>query len=329
MITVPVTETSQVAESRRRAVAIAQSGGFNETAAGRVAIVVTELATNLIKHAAGGEIVVGLYDDDTGAGIEILSLDRGAGIADLDAALQDGYSSAGTPGRGLGAIVRQSQVFDIVSWPGNGTVILARLEGLPQRGVQTPARRPRWGAICLPIAGEEVSGDAWSVASDRASTSLIVADGLGHGPEAATASTAAIRLFHKHAGQPIATVLACIHDGLRATRGAAVSIARFEGGTVSFCGVGNVTGKVVDGAGRERNMVSLPGTAGHNARKFQVFDYPMDGARVVLHSDGLASRWSLDKYPGLFRHHPTLMAAVLYRDFARQRDDVTVLVVME
>jgi hypothetical protein len=45
-----------------------------------------------------------------------------------------------------------------------------------------------------------------------------------------------------------------------------------------------------------------------------------------MHSDGLSSSWKFDRYPGLSRAHPTLAAAVLFRDFWRRRDDVTVLI---
>ncbi len=62
-------------------------------------------------------------------------------------------------------------------------------------------------------------------------------------------------------------------------------------------------------------------------RKFQEFAYPFPkGATLVMHSDGLISRWTLDAYPGLAAHDPALVAGVLYRDFQRGRDDVTVLV---
>jgi hypothetical protein len=73
-------------------------------------------------------------------------------------------------------------------------------------------------------------------------------------------------------------------------------------------------------------MVSLAGTAGHNMRKAQSFDYPYPDGLVLMHSDGLATGWDLDRYPGLAHAHPTLIAGVLFRDYWRQRDDVTVLV---
>ena len=73
-------------------------------------------------------------------------------------------------------------------------------------------------------------------------------------------------------------------------------------------------------------MISHNGTLGHIAKRMQAFDYPIAGPPVVvLHSDGLGTSWQLEKYPGLTACDPALIAGVLYRDFNRGRDDVTVL----
>ena len=62
-------------------------------------------------------------------------------------------------------------------------------------------------------------------------------------------------------------------------------------------------------------------------RKVQEFVLPWNaGAMLIMQSDGLASRWDLEQYPGLIGCHPALIAAVLYRDYTRGRDDVAVLV---
>ncbi len=326
MVNLAVMEASGVAEARRRCVETAESAGFGTKDAGKVAIVATELATNLIKHGGGGEILLATYEEPGSSGIELIALDRGPGIADLQACLADGYSSAGTPGNGLGAVFRQSHLVDIASWPGLGTAILARLEPGPAPKSKNDAVSP-WGAVCAPMPGEDVCGDAWSVEDSEGNRTILVADGLGHGPDAADASVQAVRVFKRHMGHRVPTVLDYIHGGLRATRGAAVSIARIERADekIVFAGIGNVAGVIVGDNG-VRRMVSLPGTAGHNARKIQSFDYPFQGGIAILHSDGLGTSWSLDRYPGLARAHPTLVAAVLYRDFWRRRDDVTVVV---
>jgi anti-sigma regulatory factor (Ser/Thr protein kinase) len=325
MIALAVKDQSQVSETRRRATEMAERQGFGDTDSGRVALVATELATNILKHGNGGEMLVGAYGEGADGGIELIALDKGPGIANVAASLVDGYSTAGTPGNGLGAVVRQSHFVDVASWPGNGTAVLARLRrGQPPQG---SGDQSRVGAISVPMLGQEVCGDSWSVSVGPEETTLLVADGLGHGPEAAEAAVEAVRLFHRFKGHRAPVLLEYIHGGLRATRGAAVSVARFQpaSGKMIYSGVGNVAG-VIAVNGDLRRMVSMPGTAGHNARKIQAFEYPFTAGLVILHSDGIASSWTLDRYPNLAARHPTLIAAVLYRDLTRHRDDATVLV---
>jgi hypothetical protein len=65
-------------------------------------------------------------------------------------------------------------------------------------------------------------------------------------------------------------------------------------------------------------------------RRVQEFSYPWEpDATLVVHSDGLSTRWRPESYPGLQRHDPAVMAGVLFRDFARARDDASVIVVRE
>jgi hypothetical protein len=74
-------------------------------------------------------------------------------------------------------------------------------------------------------------------------------------------------------------------------------------------------------------MVSMNGTLGHSVGRIQHFSYPWGKtSALIMHSDGLATRWNMDQYPGLAARHPALLAGVLYRDFCRRRDDVTILV---
>lgn len=328
MRAVAVREPSQVAEARRAAVGAAQGLGFGEEDAGRVALVATELATNLLKHASGGELLVGVYDDSAGSGVECLALDKGPGMASVEAALRDGHSTAGSPGTGLGAIARGSHAVDIYSQPNVGTAILVRLEkGRPSPGKPFP--EPASGAVSVPKPGEQACGDGWCHHDRENGFRLMVVDGLGHGPSAAEAAHAAVRVFVEDEADSPGTVLERMHAALRPTRGAAVSIADVDlvRRRVVFAGIGNVAGVLVAEDGTSRRMVSHNGTAGHIAKRVQEFVYPFEGRPlVVLCSDGLGTSWSLASYPGLLRRHPTLIAGVLYRDFNRTRDDVTVLV---
>ncbi|WP_413990912.1 ATP-binding protein [Labrys okinawensis] len=349
MISVPVSEQNEVAQARRAALEIAQRAGFDETAVGRVAIAATEMATNLIKHGKGGYLLIDLTDwpEDVGTAwsgppdVELIAIDKGPGLASIETALQDGYSTAGSAGHGLGAIRRQAHSFNVYSRPGAGTVLAVRLGGGPatsRKRADVPSHRVARGligSVCLAKPGEDVCGDGWHVIPGpgvQGRRAVMVVDGLGHGPQAAEASAAAVRLFNRHAGRSPAEIMEAMHEGLRPTRGAAVSIARFEPERrmVSFCGIGNVGGVLASRNTPEaRRMLSLNGTVGHVMRKVQQFDYPYPagGAPVViLHSDGISAQWALDKYPGLSSANPSLLAAVLYRDFGRDRDDATVLV---
>lgn len=316
-----VGESSAVGEARRAAVQLAEALGFDETECGKVALVVAEAAKNLVRHAEGGGEII-LQASENGV-LDILALDKGPGMANIAACLRDGYSTAGTPGTGLGAIARLSPVFDIFSQRPGGTALLSRFPGSEKRGEQLEI-----GAFALPLPGETACGDAWAAADEEGRTRLLVADGLGHGPVAAEASRTAVRVFREQAARGLPDILQALHAALHATRGAAVAVADvdYAAGVVRYAGLGNIQGAVVS-ADDTRHMVSQNGTVGHQARRVQEFTYPLPpGALVLLISDGLTTQWRLERYPGLLTRHPALVAGVLYRDFSRGRDDATVLV---
>lgn len=335
-IALSVLESSQIGEARRRAAALTSQLGFGEVERGQVGIVVTELATNLVHHANGGSLIFRELEQAGQSGLEILSLDQGPGLVDIDACLQDGFSTAGTPGNGLGAVQRLSQLFDVYSVPGQGTAILCQLWHTPPK----QASVLEVGGICLPQAGEAVSGDAWAVQGQGERHQLLVADGLGHGPQAAAASLAAVHTFQEQEQQSPPQILEGAHAALRSTRGAAVAIAELdlENQTVCYAGVGNIAGAIVQ-ANRSTSLVSYNGTVGHELRKIQAFTYAWSPySLLIMHSDGLGTQWRLDapaggttaqRHPGLINRHPSLVAGVLYRDFYRGRDDVTVVVVRQ
>jgi stage II sporulation SpoE-like protein len=248
----------------------------------------------------------------------------------------DGYSTAGSPGNGLGAISRRSTFHEIYSSPGLGTVVLAQLSNPVSKTNQAPrqATRPtpglEIGGVSVPKAGETVCGDAWIAHPRDNGIRLLLADGLGHGEGAAEAANAALEIATNQSADSPPELLERIHAGLGSTRGAAVSVAEIDldRGIVRYAGLGNVTGVLLVAGDPRRQMVSYNGTAGHHARKIRDFTYPWtSNSMLVLHSDGLITHWSVDKYPGLNRSHPSIVAAVLFRDFQRGSDDTTVVVV--
>jgi anti-sigma regulatory factor (Ser/Thr protein kinase) len=325
----PVTEASQVAEARRRAAALGRELAFDEAQSGALAIAVTEAGTNLVKHAKGGELLLRMLSFGAAAGVELIAIDRGPGIADLGQCLRDGYSTRGTSGTGLGAIQRQADEFEAHSLVGRGTAVLARVWAKKPGGPSEAPLPLEAGALCLPIHGESVPGDAWDLQPLAAGSRLLVADGLGHGELAAEASAAAVATLRENPGLSLPRLLEKMHAALRATRGAVAAVAELDldNRVVRYAGVGNISA-VLQGRERRQNLVSMNGTLGHTLPGVREFSYPWpEDALLVVHSDGLNTRWDLDEYPGLTARHPSLVAAVLYRDFARGRDDVTVLVV--
>lgn len=323
-----INELSQVAESRRMATVVAEREGLSPDVAAKAALVASELGSNLLKHAKRGELHITGLSMRGGAGVEIVSIDRGPGMANIHDSLQDGHSTTGTSGTGLGAIRRLSHEFDIASQPGQGTILVCQI-----RGKDWVADKSEFkvGLTSRPVSGEPISGDSWAVRFGEDSALLMVADGLGHGILAADASRAAVDTFNRSTEQSPSNLVQVMHGALRGTRGAAVAVARVEFGAarVRFAGLGNIAGTVIT-PHKLHAMVSHNGTAGHEARQIREFTYPWaEGSVIVLHSDGLSTNWNPFSFPGLLRHHPSLIGALLYREYSRDRDDACIIVGMK
>jgi len=319
----PIADRSQVGEARRRVADLAGRSGLDDVPRDRLALIVNELGSNLIKHGGGGDLIARALAE--GRAVELLALDKGVGMPSVDRCFEDGYSTAGSAGTGLGAVRRLASLVDVYSRPG-GTAIVAEVTA-PEPPSSSPAG---WqvGAVCLPKGGEDACGDAWSTSAEsRERLAVLVVDGLGHGAGAADAADMAVRHFAPQPSRTPGVHLAILHEALRSTRGAAAAVACIDrrSRTVTFAGVGNVTGAIVTPAA-SRQLVSMSGTLGHVAHRIREFTYAWsDDAVLVMHSDGLSGRWDLERYPGLIGRHPSLVAGVLFRDYHRDRDDVTVV----
>lgn len=319
---ITVDHVSAAGAARRAASALAERVGMGPDRVGEIGLAVTELTANLVKHAGSGAVLLRLRHAAAGPVVEVVTADSGPGIGDVEAAVVDGTSSAGTLGIGLGAVVRLASTWDAWSRPGRGTVLTATFAAEP--GLPVPPRTAV--GITRPMTGQEVCGDAYAIREDDGVRTLLLADGLGHGPLAAVASAEAVRAFRAAApGGPVA-LLTAVHRALAGTRGAAAAVARLEGDQVRYAGVGNIAGVVDDGLTR-RTMISHPGIVGAQARTIREAAYPLPrGAVVVMHSDGVTERQSLEPYPGLLGRSPLVTAAVLLRDFGVRRDDASVVV---
>ncbi|CAG6398888.1 ATP-binding SpoIIE family protein phosphatase [Actinacidiphila cocklensis] len=323
---------------RREAAGLARRVGLADGRAADLALVVTEAATNLQRHADDGALALRITAFGDQAAVEVLALDSGPGIADLGAALRDGSSTAGTLGVGLGAIRRLADFFAIHTLPGRGTCLYARFSAQPAGRPPEPGSgsgsAAQFSGLTRPISGETQCGDTWAVreepvAEGAAHLLVMMCDGLGHGPLAARAAGEARTAFRNSRAAEPAGILADIHTGLKGTRGAAVAVARLDplARRVSLCGVGNIAAFVL-GAESRQTLMSMPGIVGHNMSRPRTFSAALPpGDAVVLHSDGLNSRWQPAQFPGLTAQVPAVVAAQLLWQAGTRRDDAGVVVV--
>lgn len=315
-----LSDLSQVGEVRRFATNLANQLDFDETRSGRLSILVNEIGNNLVKYGKDGRILLREISEDKNPGIEILAVDSGPGF-DTYLAMQDGFTTGSTPGTGLGAIQRLSDEFDIFS-NSTGTVLMSRVYA----DVKKSTTKYEMGSVNLPLKGESVCGDSWC-AIEGATLEVFMVDGLGHGHQASVAADEAVNAFRKNHDQNVDVIIQSVHQRLKATRGGAVFVLRARENEIEFSGVGNIRA-LIQSAGSSKTLISQNGTAGLQIRSAKAMTQAWDGTGfLILHSDGLTSRWDLSAYPRLFTHHPALIAAVLLRDHCRGTDDATVLVI--
>ena len=321
-------DASQVGEARRRSVLMAGRLAFDEDSCARLALVVTELGTNVVRHARGGRLLVGVRAGAAGESVEVLAVDSGPGM-DLDDCLRDGVTSSTTPGTGLGAVRRLSDEFAAFSATPGGTVVVARIASRRAAVRAHAPERFAYGAVAVPASGEGVCGDDWAIVQRGGRASVLVVDGLGHGPDAGAAAQACIEAFASAPFDAPSESLARAHAQMRATRGAAAAVAHLDADAreVLFCGIGNIAARLTSGIG-DRSFLCQHGTLGLHVGRLQDVTVPWpDHALFVMHSDGLGGRWDLRKTPGLLQCDPAVIAGWLIRDHIGGRDDATVIVV--
>lgn len=324
-----VSDASAVGEARRRIRQIAEEASLNAEQREKAAIVATELATNLARYASDGEIHLCAGSSASNRWVDIISIDRGPGMQDAARCLEDGHSTGGGCGTGLGAVRRLSSDFDIYSQMPAGTVIFSRVADHPASAGSRPTFS--WGIVSRPAPHEAVCGDSYRIAERTDALAIMIADGLGHGPEAARAAEEAAHAFDDDPFTSLTMLMDRADARMRGTRGGAMAAAHIEarGRIMKYTGVGNISGYLHSLNGEDgRGLFSHNGTVGHQMRRVTEFDYPCpDQSLLIMHSDGLTSRWSLESYTGLAFRHPAVIAGILYRDFTRGRDDVTVAAV--
>lgn len=296
--------------------AASDAQGLDQTDQERVTRAATEMANLLARCSRSGRIFVRLLERGDHHGVELLATDLGQDMDEMGM-------------QALADIARLADVSDHHSAPGRGMVMMAQLWG----GGLTATADARFeiGSMVDPIDGEEVCGDAWAAEQSGTRLVALVADGLGHGPEAAAASAAAVRSFRRHHPEPVEDIAGHIHTALRGTRGAAIAVVEISTskGQIRFCGIGNISARLIVG-GRHRNLISQYGIAGYQARRIRAYDHEWAGGELlVMHSDGLSEAWNFDASSGILSHHPQIGALTVMRDSPRAPDDALVLALRE
>lgn len=302
----------------------ATNANFTNYKVAEIDIIVAELVSNLVKHAKGGYLLVKLLADE---GIEIISMDDGPGMADVGSMVQDGVSTKKTLGTGLGAIKRMSDVFQVYSLKGWGTVVLVRVY---KNEVKAPPGKIEISTVVIPKPGEVKCGDGFYVKTYQDYTKILVGDGLGHGAEAEKAVKEAITMFKICIERTCFESLRFIHQNVKKTRGlvATVAILNHKERKWSICGIGNIQTRIVSPV-TLKNYMSYNGVVGlniPNSLKDQESTLEK-GQMMILCSDGIKTRWDLNKYPGIFKYDLSIITATIFKDFARKTDDMSIMAV--
>jgi anti-sigma regulatory factor (Ser/Thr protein kinase) len=307
--------------------ALASQAGFSEGKTGEIDIIVAEMASNLLKHGGGGEILVKVSQEKDEELIELISIDNGAGMSDPQKMLQDGMSTSNTLGQGLGAMKRLSDVFEIYSLKGWGTIVLSRVYKNEQPHFKKkPLGEVRSVVVSKP--GEKVSGDGAFSCLTADHLKIFLGDGLGHGPDAHAAVQLAISTFEQSNEERPIELLRELHIKVKKTRGlvGAAAIYYFKEKKWLICGVGNISTAVYTIMGL-KNYMSYNGIIGMNipnTLKEQEVEYDR-GQVLLMCSDGIRTRLELQKYVGIFKFDLSILAAAIYKDYARQTDDMSVI----
>jgi len=304
----------------------AGEAGFDEARINMLDLIVAEMTSNLFKYSDDGEILMGIFSNGGSPYIELISIDNGPGMVNPSRMMQDGMSTGSTLGHGLGSIRRLSDTFELYSQIGWGTIVLSRVYNDPEM-VKLPSKvllRP----IVVAKPGETVSGDGFLFKKTERYLKIMLADGLGHGPEANKAvneAAVAFRIFPDYS--PTETIR-FIHQAIKKTRGAVINITGFDfrNRTWSSAGVGNIAARMI-GPASFKNHMSYNGIVGHNIPgTMSDQEYPADQYnQIMLCSDGIKTRIDLARYPQMYRYDQTVLAAALYKDHARRTDDMSVV----
>jgi anti-sigma regulatory factor (Ser/Thr protein kinase) len=328
----PILDAASVAVVRQQVRERSAALGLPEIVTGGLVNIASELGHNQLAHARQGYIALRALSRDGIPGLEVIAADAGEGIRAPSAALraEPRIPESSDPalrmslGVGLAAVIEHADETDFDVRMGEGTCVWAR------KFARVVPRRREIGIYGRPYPGEPISGDDATFVREDELLLVGLADGLGHGQLARVAARLAVDTLRVQRAASLEHILASAHSELQKTRGAVMATARIHepSGELESASVGNVAARL---CGPQLNrrfsgrsfVLGSPG----NARK-PVTEQQQVGQRdvLVLFSDGMTSRADLEGDLDLLREHPIVIAQQLVERFARDNDDVLVLV---
>ncbi|KFF02695.1 SpoIIE family protein phosphatase [Flavobacterium reichenbachii] len=324
-----IEDRSLIAFIKREIHNLAIQSGFTTHRAAETDIIVAELTSNLIKYAGGGEFLYRCCKDEKHKEIEIFCIDNGVGIDNVVKIMRDGYSTSNTLGEGLGAIKRLSNDFQMYSIKNWGTVQYIKIGEKADAGIVPAAPVFNHAVLSVNYPGENVCGDAYHIKYSEDGFKIFVGDGLGHGVNAHDAVQMAIKVFERSTSSDAGTILKEMHEGVKKTRGlvATVAVVDYKAQTWNICGIGNINTRIYRGL-ENKTYTPYNGIIGLNVPRTissTIVPY-LKHQIIIMHSDGLRTRWNLNDMMSIIKQSPGVIAASLYKDNLRGTDDATILV---
>ena len=301
--------------------------GMSTLKLNQIDLIVAEMTSNLFKYSDDGELLLGVFSNGGSPYIELISIDNGPGMINPARMMVDGVSTSNTLGHGLGSMKRLSDIFELYSQIGWGTIALSRVYNTDQKmAIKKPLLM---SPIVVFKPGETTSGDGFTFKKTEKYIKLMLADGLGHGPEANHAINEAAAAFKVFPDYSPSETIRFIHQAIKKTRGAVINITGYDFARKvwSTVGVGNIAARM-SGPVNFKNHMSYNGIVGHNIpNTLNDQEYIAEEFnQVMLCSDGIKTRIDMARYPLMYKYDLTILAAAIYKDHARRTDDMSVII---
>ncbi|WCT10714.1 serine/threonine protein kinase [Mucilaginibacter jinjuensis] len=306
---------------------LAAEGGMEQGRINQLDLIVAEMTSNLFKYSNDGELLMGLFPNGGSPYVELISIDNGPGMVNPARMMQDGISTSNTLGHGLGSMKRMSDTFELYSQIGWGTIVLSRVYSNPEKAKVNNQVIMRPIVVYKP--GEKTSGDGFTYKKTEKYMKMMLADGLGHGPEANKAVNEAATAFKVFPDYSPTETLRFIHNAIKKTRGAVINIVGYDFARKVWAsaGIGNIALRM-SGPVNFKNHMSYNGIVGHNIPgTMNDQEYPVEEFnQVMLCSDGIKTRIDMSRYPLMYKYDLSILAAAIYKDHARRNDDMSVVI---